>query len=472
VAHVDGADSSDSASLLKQNSISVDPTIVGGPSEDVASNSSLFARWTLVYSTTWSQAQASGADLLSIPVTPFFGRTHPSGSAVLPVAGYVGSPFDYWRGDMEYLVIIPASKFHRGTLQFYWLPATATTPAEITNTTLNAIIDVSTGGEHEFIVGYARDAPYLAKSFVTEDVTIVQTGFGNGFLRARVINPLISQATTASVQVLIFARAGANMDFQQPSVSIVYPDPVTGYVVSDITKGLVVQQGALGDQEEHGHEEHILVPSSGHYPGDQILWGENVSSVRALMQKPCRWMWTGASAPSGRIVMPQLGPIPGLVSVDAPLYGSNFTYAGWYRTLFLGVSASERFKFLPRGDCMIGAAPITKRFGSDDFSNFASLIAPMTFCGPNRGAEIVIPYYNHQKFLLGRRLYDDHYVSTGSDGARMNAVYLEATGSEALEEVAVYHGLGPDIRLSMFRQCPVVTFPKVAAGPKVFWQFV
>lgn len=464
LANIDGSDSSDIAALSVTNAISIDPTIVGSTPEDVLANGSLFSRWTLVNSTTWTSAQAVGTDLVSVAVTPFYGDAIAPQQVVFPVGGYVGLPFDWWRGDMEYRIIVPVSKFHRGTLQFFWVPYGSGAPTAVTNTTLNYVADVSTNIDHQFTVGYARDAPYLYKNFVTSDVTIVQDGFSNGSLRVRVINPLVSQSATASVQVLIFARAGKNMDFAMPSVSIAYPDS-EGYVYTNLYNGLVTMQGALGDDGSPEDTTFPLVPSSGSYPGSEILWGENVSSVRSLMQKPSRiWYGSDVLQPQGSFNVPPLG-----VLANSALGSTNlksvFNWAGWYRVMFTGIAASERYKMLPRNTCFLGAAPATTQF-SHTKNSTVSMLAPMTFCGANRGAEFLLPYYEAVKFLFGRRAY----TLTTTD--RYNVLYFEPANSiddDPQPEVVLYHSFGPDIRVTCFRQVPKVQFANGSFTITNFW---
>jgi len=39
-----------------------------------------------------------------------------TGARFFSTGGYVGLPFDYWRGDMEIMVEVLASPMHRGSL--------------------------------------------------------------------------------------------------------------------------------------------------------------------------------------------------------------------------------------------------------------------------------------------------------------------------------------------------------------------
>jgi hypothetical protein len=476
LAHVDGADSSDSASLMRVAEISIDATLAGGTTEDVASYSSLFKRWTLLDNFTWDSTQVVGTDLNFQYVSPFTARRPAVGIINPGIGGYVGAMFDYWRGDMEYLLIIPCSKFHRGTLQVYWAPFGSGSANPITNVTMNVIIDIAAGEEHAFKVGFARDAPYLQKAWITDDIAIVPISTCNGQIRFRVVNPLASQNATSSVNCFIFARPGQNMDFQLASTSSVYPNPAdvpAGYVYSSILNGFRYQgNGALGDDGDNEPNQHELVSSSGDYPGETILWGEKISSVRALMQKPSRVLWRAGDAPNVGtfIVMAPLGPIP---FNDAALTNDSIlnrvTWAGWYRVVFVGIASSERYKFIPRKGVFLGAAPCYTPLASSstNINNFTSTLAPVTWVGPNLGAEISIPYYQPQKYLAARRYYTH---SSANYIARQNAIYL-TQNSNIVEEVVFYHSLGPDLRIVGFLQVPRVQFTGAPVLAYTFWQY-
>jgi len=471
VAHVDGMDSSEMAALSISNSISIDPTLVGGTELDVMSNASLFSRWTVVSQHAWSPSDEAGSNLLSLPVTPFFGRGS-GGYIRFPVAGYVGLPFNFWRGDMEYLVVIPVSKFHRGSLQIYWSPYGSGAATSVTNTTLNMILDVSTNVEQEFVVGYARDRPYLQKAFCTNDVLITQPTFSNGFLNFRVVNPLISQSSTAAVNILIFARAGANMDFAFPWTVTAYPFSGT-YKFTQMPFGLSYEGGALGDEQSAEQTTCSLVESSGAYPGKEILWGENVSSVRALMQKPSRVLWASPTVPTnGSYRFPLLGMTTNYEFSTGLEFTPYFTYQGWYRVLFTGIACSERFKFMSRAEVFIGVAPVyvpAVLTSVPPVSGLVSSINPMSATGPGSGYEVSVPYYNSEKYLLCRRSYNPLKLQ---GQYRYNLITIATKASAIVPEIVVYHSYGPDIRVNCFRQVPLVRFTDGSASTQdPFWQY-
>jgi hypothetical protein len=208
IAHFDGSDSSEMAALTPGNTISIDPTLAGFDDKDCLSTADLFNRWTHVKTFTWSYSTPQDSLVVSVPITPMYATGGTDAKFQFMTAGYFGLPFKYWRGDMEYLVVLPVSKLHRGSLQAVWLPFKDTSiSASLTNTTLNQVWDVSAGGEKAFSIGYARDIPFAECRIMADGLSIVNYNYTNGTFALRVVNPLQSQNNESFVTGHIFARA-------------------------------------------------------------------------------------------------------------------------------------------------------------------------------------------------------------------------------------------------------------------------
>ncbi|APG76773.1 hypothetical protein [Beihai picorna-like virus 57] len=449
VAHVDGADSGDTAALSFMNEISIDPRLSGFAGDDCLANADLFQRWTRVASFTWSTDDVPETNLFGMPVSPSYAVEN-AGSIHMTTAGYYGLPFEYWRGDMEYKVMIPVSKFHRGALQILWISDDNLPGFDVTNAALNLIHEVSSGQDIEFTVGYARERPYLHNRLITAQVPIVPYGVAaNGFLVFRIINPLTAQSIATSTTVTIFARA-KNMDFTVPRDTLLYTDGVDP-VEQDISTTLVLQ-GALGDDGGVKEEPPFpLVPPSGPFPGDSLYFGESIQSVRALLQKPSR---LPEILVAGQEILrsPYLPPVDGNDTV--------WTWQGHYAPLFLGLAYSERYKIYPKNDSWIGMSRTTYSAAAPATT---STLAPMTFCGPNFGAEFNIPYYTPEKFRLTRDLDAPAY---GDSVVRLNVYGRSATAVA----VVPYYSYGPDIRATCFRQVPAVSF-RTAISVAPWWVY-
>jgi len=459
VANYEGDDPSEVAAFSQSCEISPDPTLAGSTSEDICSFASLFSRWTLVKVFTWAQANTSGTDLGYIPVSPsycmFTLGVAPDGVLNPTTAGYVGLPFSWWRGDMEYQVIIPCSKFHRGSLQIFWCPVGSVPTTDVTNTTLNMIIDLGSGEEHQITVGYARGRPYVENQ-ILYDGSIINDDYTNGRLFFRVINPLAASNATADTSILVFARASANMDFAVPRCNIQFNG-----AVYEFTQFVQYQGGALGDEDTHDMKLTTLVPETGTFPSSELYFGEQLSSVRALMQKPSR-IWY--QAPAGVVhTIPAAASIPPLGYMVNPQLGqcldqnfaSLFNWQGWYRVLFTGIACSERYKLLPKQPRMLAVMPVQGCSQTTSTGVPVQTLAPITHSGAQYGAEFIVPYYRPEKFLLGRRTYNPASNCTRWNRI-VNSPATNLTGTDPAQETALYHSYGPDIRVIGFRGVPLV----------------
>jgi hypothetical protein len=314
---------------------------------------------------------------------------------------------------------------------------------------MNSIFDISSGNDHMVSVGFTHQTPYLTNRLMTDELLISPLGTANGFITLRVINPLMSQSALAGTKVFVFARAASDMDFQMPRDTVLYQndaDELQDFVLSTQT---VLQAGALGDDLMVSEVVSVLVPSPAPYPGLELLWGEKISSIRALLQKPSKLQVLNSDG--GSVAFPPFTFTPGVVGAD---YGSDplWTYAGYYRAPFLGIASSEVFKIFPKEECWIGMFKSTKHLGGATCAQqgLTGTLAPMTFCGPNKGGEFRLPYYSNKKYYPGNG--NQAFAAAG-----LNSSFLVAeTSAGAGVRFIPYYSLGPDIRATCFRQVPKV----------------
>lgn len=447
VAHCDGDDSGQGASLMFMNEVSIDPTLTGFGSEDCLATADLFPRWTIVKSFSWSPIDDAGEVLAEIPVTPSYNRFQGASEGLrlqMTTAGYFGLPFEYWRGDMEYMIVIPVSKVHRGVLQVIWVPLDSSPVGDVTNVSLNLIMDITTGSTKNLTVGFAREIPFLHNRIMHDSMTFPPVGASNGYLMFRVINSLSAPSATAHTMVYVFARAKENMTFAMPRDEFLHVGLDTLPVMYNIQSQIRLE-GALGDDDPVEPDVMTLVPSSGPYPSDKILFGEQVTSVRALLQKPSK---LNTLSQNGSKNYPSFLWTPGSLATAGGVL-TVWTWQGYYRALFLGLACSERLKILPRTEAWIGASKCIRSSGSLPITSVNPTLSPMTFCGPNKGAEFNIPYYHNTKYMLGRE-----NLVIPNPGAKIKlSVY--PVDSESVEYIS-YYSFGPDIRATCFRQVPNV----------------
>jgi len=448
LARVDGIDPSEVAGLMSANKISEDPRLDGLNGEDQLAAEAICNRYTLINTVTWSPSHVSGFVLLDIPVTPFYNQCVANALDMrMTTAGYFGLPFSYWRADMVYKFIIPVSKLHRGTLQFYWIPIGSVAIEDPTNTAINLIYDVNAGEDLELVVGFSREVPYLPCTLITNFLPIIPLGTTNGFLRVVVVNPLLAQDPLAATTINVFSKA-INVSFAVPRDQFAYIDidnnPVAYQIASD-----VILQGALGDEDRGVSVKTVtLVQPGKRIPGDALYFGETIMSARALMQK-----FSGTNITLGSVQIPIMFGPPNLAVTGVNWAQAPWTWATWYSNLFLGVATSERYKIL------VVNAPTTVGICRSDlaFPLLNSTMMPIVHLEPGKvnGTEVKVPYYYPRKFVLTRE------VNLGTSGASTLIWQGLAT------QYAVWYAFGDDIRVTSFRQVPVVTFRPVSLTPVV-----
>jgi len=477
LAHVDAKDTSQSASLMSNNEISRDAGMTGFASEDCLANANFFNRWTLIKQFTWSPSQGAGTVLSTLYVTPMFAKDV-GGSAgqytlSMTPAGFYGVPFQFWRGDMEYLVIIPVSKLHRGTIQIAWIPVGSVIPATITNSSLNHIYDVAAGMEKEIVVGFAREVPFLETRIVTDSLVIVPVGLTNGQLVFRVINALQvpNSASALPVDVLVFARAGANMQFAVPCDETKFANASnTALVDYQLRTQVQLQGGALGDEGSMITDRVELVESSGSYPAADLLFGEEICSIRALFQKfsLIGGFQSASTEQNLWIAFPPLGLFPGQSPTFSTAPTKNlvcgWTWQRWFGPCFLGIACSERFKIPGSQAGIVGVQHhFRPLLGDSAVPDQLNTVSPLTSSGAQNGVEFTMPWYTPVKFLLP-------FEKVVPEDNIMNRVISFHRSTPSGTTGVIYHAYGPDVRVVCFRQLPRVVLSHLPlTGTFVFY---
>lgn len=503
VANIDCDDTSEIAALSVSNTVSFDPRIGGGEPEDPGAFASIFKHWTQVAQFTWSAAQDSGTVIGSFNVSPFFTDqlTAHNDSFDLTSAGYVGLPFKFWRGDMEYKVLIPVSMFHRGVIQFVWTGVPGLGSHDPTNQIYNIIMDVTGQADLTMKVGYSKVNPVsLCHPHSTIYPPVTNTQWFNGQVSIIVVNPLRAPVDSSVTNIRIYARACDNMQFGLPKSYEPWEDGEELPILQDIDYAWLLQ-GAVGD----GSREEIimdLVPPSKPYPACEILWGEDVKSVRALMQKieplwetvtglnfdqptedpeSTTWKWIFDHFPN------QANNFITFDGTNVRRYGDRYAqlnYASWYRYLFVGIAGSTRYKIMPGGvDSKIvrgSAWPVSFTEYTAASNNGLSDVMTASKCSPDTivsfgdAYEITVPYYGHKKFFHARFNPDLNYTqaelpSVSQEYVRSDIIIQRGMDSSIpvanRKGALIYRGAGPDLRLVQYRFPPTIINTGLTTDP-------
>lgn len=454
--NADGNDTSRIGAMLSTNGISRNPAFGPGLSGiDEASFAFIFDKYTLIDRMTFVVGNPVSEDYL-IPVTPCIGVYKQNGSRYLPTsAGYIGSRFQFWRGDMKYLIYPVVSSVHRGSLQVAWQPVPHEDDinVDITNLSANTILDIAAAQPYVVTVGYNNDNPMCYTDFYTADseVTVADYDTVNGYLRFRTLIPITGSDCATTVDVLIFAAAGENMQFALPSEDIVVEGEVMN-IGEDVGFQPTFQSGVVGAVPQELVEVD-LIPSSGSYPMAEIHSGEVIASVRTFLGKPHK-----------------MHPPLGYLSVTdelvvEPWFDFTFGYGdyiNWFGSMFLGVATSMRYKYivdtgsveLEGGYSHLNTVPMISHLTLAKGAYPLSEVAP-TVTNHSLSSEIMVPYYWREKFVPA------YQELTAWSNQRPPNVLQWPRVSEPNEgftgRVQIYRSAGADLRLNYFRgQCAFV----------------
>ncbi len=297
--------------LDPKNELSVDPTIVGLPSGvDEMSISYLSQRETYLARIAWTTADTTDTLLMYSRVNPkMFDINQATNSIVYQAPmSMVSSSFVDWRGSIIFRFHIVASKYHKGKVLISFDP-TGYSGTNIGNTTgttnvvHSVIVDIGETNDIEFEVPYQQATQFLSLrgTYIGNvnysiratypGTTIVNPLYDNGLITMRVLTPLTAPILSSSLDILMYVRAGKDIEFANPA-SV---DDTTGLISFYAPQcGEYVLQSEELTEEETAIHKVVLAPTMT-LPQKQYLvhYGENIRSLRQLMR---RYEFVGADA--------------------------------------------------------------------------------------------------------------------------------------------------------------------------------
>ena len=356
-AHVDDKEEVERIGLYRSGRLTADATKA---SADCMLLSTLCAQPSMVRRFEWPVTSAPLTELCRLPVTPFLSEA-PVGAAeagtyVPPVAGYVGYPFESWRADMVYRIYVPAAETDRFALNAYWTPREGSLLNSRSVTRLAAHI-LEGGGPTcvEVRVPYAvseygkRCQPALLGA--ADYTAAVNRLYTAGELILAVGSQRQSLAVT-TVKCIVLAHAENAQFWGQRSVQ---PAKASGGTTWYLPPG----QAFVLQSAEHAElckMTRVEMAKGMAFSADEMLGGDTVASVRAMMQKPCLYAsfqtTDNPSASLGAILPFQLpgpwkGAAPAYELPLRPMQNSTSSvcfWPGYYAALFSGFRSSTGIK--------------------------------------------------------------------------------------------------------------------------------
>lgn len=280
--------------LDPKNELSVDPRIVGlAGGTDEMTLVSMATRESYLASATWSTTSLPDATLFYSNVSPTLYSNDNGTQAKLymtPMA-HVAKSFKDWRGSVIFRFHIVSSKYHKGKLRVSFDPSgygaqnigTTAVTANVVHTT---IIDLGISNDVEFEIPYQQALQFLSvrsayttiNQFWAVNATMslftYNGSFDNGSITLRVLNQLTAPVLTSEVDVLVYVRAGKDIEFANPT-------PVdTSFRISpfapqseEITVPIIAESVTLAPTKCSTDDQYLV-----HY-------GENIRSLRQLLRR-------------------------------------------------------------------------------------------------------------------------------------------------------------------------------------------
>lgn len=511
IVNIDGVDTGNVLALSSANTLTLEG-FAGADNFDNMTFEHIFPRPTLIHQFTWSSTDAANTMFTNIGVNPFWTLNTGTTVRLIPAA-YVGLPFTFWRGTMHYELIISASALMRGTLQIFWCPdSSAPAPAlDISNILYNMICDIESNMTCRFTVGYNGYKPMLKNCIMSTSVTTnaFLKEFNSGYIGFKVINPLSSMNGAVSVNVSLFAWADSDMRFTVPRDFI----NASGSTTVDIPfpTSFAYQSGPIGKTlgtTERMVEDLTLVPSTPAFSVANALSGEEILSVRPLLQKFSRLMYT--ANPSNGDLLISTGPAncidhfgnmrvnifnggdnPSAVQPYVPSDLSVFNWFRHYALLFDSMSGSTRYKTYAfssnyntgTGEYIESNVLVTPEIlqpivGTTVVESSVPMMTDFTIVEPHDSStatEFTIPYYSTSYSQSSRCVLLIPSKATAytnaAAGYRVDRLTYRQNGNGMLAPVTdnffvnIFTAGGPDSKFNTFRRVPPIIFRQLDGYP-------
>ncbi len=361
-------------SMDPKSELSIDPRIVCGNGEDEMMINHFAKRESFLTTVNWITSDAADTLLFYSRINPQMydidAATNPR--VFLTPMAYVARPFVDWRGSIIFRFQIIASKYHKGKLIISFDPSGSSTlnignTVNTSNVVYTSIVDIGETHDVEFEVPYQQATQFLSNrgTYVGNKNWAVRTAypgthiydqnFDNGLLTVRVLNTLTAPVLTSDIDILVYVRAGNDIEFAQPSD------------LQDST-GVLSFYAPQSDEVSESSKSHevIMAPTKG-VPDEQYLvhYGENVRSIRTLLRRynllQTETQQTPAVGEYGDFYkyIYRMPVTPGYAALSTTLgnkivgagtAGYNFcfmTSLGWFSNCFLAYRGGTNWTFNP-----------------------------------------------------------------------------------------------------------------------------
>jgi hypothetical protein len=287
-------------SMDPQNGITIDNKTVGLGNDDNMLINSMVCKDSYLTTFTLSDQDVSGDTKFTSRVSPCLwakGTDSTYGYKrynMLPMFN-MGTLFSFWRGDIIFTFVIIATQYHKGRIKISFEPNSqfgASGPSDSYTTNFTRIVDIGKDNVVSITVPYMQAVSWCRTHKATSqtlDGTLPYTTtpgdmsndvFSNGLINVQVITPVSAPVATANVDILVWVKAGDNIEFACPrdapsNVSFIQPQSGAPEDIDDEDNEI------LGSKSNPGHPKRYL-----------INHGEAILSFRQLLRRTCHYRVT------------------------------------------------------------------------------------------------------------------------------------------------------------------------------------
>jgi len=229
MANVNGEDNSSMMALCTGNSLDQDPGVFGTSLDEMAF-SVMGSTPAVIKIFGWSTSDTPDELLDSYPVTPCLNYNITTNEVAMPMMAYIQNCFTLWRGSINFIFTVPATKYHKGRLRFTFVPGHRN--HELTGVDINkcysSILDIQQSNVMHLNVPYISTADWMYADFSSvvpnQGLDYGDENSVTGMLFVQVLNPLVAPDTVSNyLDVVLEVCAGPDMQRAIPRAPVYVP---------------------------------------------------------------------------------------------------------------------------------------------------------------------------------------------------------------------------------------------------------
>lgn len=221
--NVDGEEMVETLALTLKQETTIDPRTMNTPLEDEMALVPLARKESFLTKFSWKETDPPQKLLFNVRVSPTlfdtYNVTQPTEIHMTPMC-WVATPFEFWRGSLEFRFQVVCSSYHKGRIRLVYDPNYQATTEY--NVNRQMIVDLSSDSDFTMKIGWGQAVNYLPITHMETGVVPFSTApinasLDNGVLSVFVVNELTSPSEEPNdVEVLCFVKACEDFSVNVP----------------------------------------------------------------------------------------------------------------------------------------------------------------------------------------------------------------------------------------------------------------